>query len=113
MMDPNDIRWCPACRAESLDGEERFCKRCCKVFDKMFPDEDWHSMETEDLVEHYACGADSVYIDENEEEGIPPVADVNAPKKEAGKKNFLEEYWAILIPVAMIVIGLLILIALR
>ena len=33
MSDLENIRWCPTCKEESLDGDERFCKRSCKVFD--------------------------------------------------------------------------------
>jgi hypothetical protein len=87
MSDLENIRWCPACQHESLDGDERFCKRCCKVFDQLFPDGKWHDMETDDLIEHYHCGADSVHVDDDEDDsGIPPVSDLNAPKKEEGKK---------------------------
>ncbi len=114
MSDLENIRWCPACQHESLDGDERFCKRCCKVFDQLFPDGKWHDMETDDLIEHYHCGADSVHVDDDEDDsGIPPVSDLNAPKKEEGKKSFLQEWGAVLIPVAMVVIGLLILFLLR
>lgn len=37
MSDLENIRWCPTCKQESLDGDERFCARCCKVFDQLFP----------------------------------------------------------------------------
>ena len=51
--------------------------------------------------------------DDEDDSGIPPVSDLNAPKKEEGKKSFLQEWGAVLIPVAMVVIGLLILFLLR
>ena len=105
MSDTENTRWCPACKRESLDGDERFCANCCKVLDKLFPDGAWHNMETEDLVEHYHCGLDSV--DAAEAGGIPPVADMNAPKKE-GVEGFWEEWGAIIVVAAVVVIGLLI-----
>ena len=112
MSDLENIRWCPTCKEESLDGDERFCKRCCKVLDKLFPDGEWHNMETEDLIEHYHCGADSVYVDDDEDDGsIPPVSEQGAQQEEK-KESFLEKH-IILIPVAMVVIGLLILFLLR
>ena len=116
MSEPENIRWCPTCKEESLEGDERFCKRCCKVFDKLFPGEDWRAKETEDLIEYYHCGADSVYIDDDEEgaddKGIPPVGEQNAPKEEKAK-GFWQEWGIILMLVAMVVIGLLVMFLLR
>lgn len=104
MSDTDNIRWCPACQQESLDGDERFCANCCKVLDQLFPDGAWHNMETEDLVEHYHSGLESV---DTAARGIPPVEDMNAPKEE-GAEGFWKEWGAIIVVAAVVVIGLLI-----
>lgn len=110
MSDLENIRWCPACQHESLDGDERFCARCCKVFDKIFPGEDWQSMDNEDLIEHYhnAIEFADADLEVTEDQGIPPVADMNAPEKDAAKSGFLQEWGVILAVAAVVIIGLLI-----
>lgn len=112
MSDLENIRWCPACKENSLDGDERFCDHCCKVLDQLFPDGAWHDMETEDLIEHYHCGADTVYVEDDEDDGgIPPVSEQNVQKEEK-KESFFERY---MIPIllAVVVLSLLILFLLR
>lgn len=104
MSDTDHIRWCPACQQESLDGDERFCANCCKVLDQLFPDGAWHNMETEDLVEHYHSGLESVGTAAR---GISPVEDMNAPKEE-GAEGFWKEWGSIIVVAAVVVIGLLI-----
>ena len=96
---------CPACKTECLNEGETFCPRCCRAFDKLFPDGSWHSMETADLAEHYYVAVDSGAIDLDELDGIQPASPAQKPEE----GNFLERNGIILITAGVVVLALLIL----